>query len=200
MKTLYKTLTISGKNKEGLSCEDIDFGKIEIIRIAEQDAPLQFIVRKGKEQTRFRLFGVEYLTDRPCFPFSREDDAIYIKKQGRWGNKNLRMLYLQLIAKQNSFASAFSATYYIIGNTLYTSRCQKEELSITQTGNTIFGDWWSLIIERGCSNQHVPFSKKNYYEQLAKAKKFVAERSKSRLRTGKIHFSYPRISFVGMFD
>jgi hypothetical protein len=156
-----------------------------------------FTAREANEKTLYRFFDKGYLINVTTFPFSREVDAVFISKQGKWGRKGLKEFYLKLIecAAHYGFCPAFSETYYIIGNTLYRHRCNGNELCITQTGNTVFGDWWSMDIEsRHPSKNSVRLTENNYRRELMRAKKRLAKESIDRAK--KIHFSYPRISFV----
>lgn len=85
--------------------------------------------------------------------------------------------------------------YIKVNGKLYKRDCRKEILSITETGNTLFGDWWSMDIEYHHSNKsNRMFNKKNYDGILEERKNII--RGKNRDRVTKIHFSYPKVKWV----
>lgn len=73
----------------------------------------------------------------------------------------------------------------------YQKYCKKSELGITETGNTLFGDWWSLWVEpmHNSNLTYKKFTRANFEKSMAKAQKWVKSHKK------KIHFSYPKIQW-----
>lgn len=67
-------------------------------------------------------------------------------------------------------------------------------LVITETGNTMFGDWWSMSIGENSYREGVPFTKKNYDNILKKAKARINELNKEK-HGNKISFSYPKVEW-----
>lgn len=85
--------------------------------------------------------------------------------------------------------------YIRVNRKLYKRDCRKEVMSITQTGNTTFGDWWSMHIEHSHSNKsNTVFNKKNYDRIVEEGKNWIKEKNKNRVT--KIHFSYPKVKWV----
>lgn len=79
--------------------------------------------------------------------------------------------------------------YLKVGGELYLRGARAEDYTIKQTGNLMFGDWWSFGFEAGGSG--VPFNKENWERELAETEAFVNER-----RTPKTSFTPPRISWI----
>ncbi len=85
--------------------------------------------------------------------------------------------------------------YIKVNGKLYKRDCRKEVMSITETGNTLFGDWWSMHIERHHSNKsNRVFNKKNYDRILEEGKNTIKGKNKNRVT--KIHFTYPKVKWV----
>ena len=85
--------------------------------------------------------------------------------------------------------------YIKVDGKLYKRSCRKEVMSITETGNTVFGDWWSMSIECHHSNKsNRVFNKKNYDRILEERKDILREKNKGRVT--KIHFTYPKVRWV----
>ena len=85
--------------------------------------------------------------------------------------------------------------YIRVNGKLYKRDCRKMVLAITQTGNTTFGDWWSMSIEYSHSNKsNAVFNKQNYDRIVEEGKNWIRKKNKNRVT--KIHFSYPRVKWV----
>lgn len=105
--------------------------------------------------------------------------------------------FLEKIKRNHlKFSSVINLKFYLIGTKIYYKYCKKSNLTITQTGNTLFGDWWTLDVGlRHHSLKNTKFTRKNFERELEKAKKFVNSKP-SRLTHGrKIFFTYPKIQW-----
>ncbi|MDP3025906.1 MAG: hypothetical protein Q8O10_10300 [candidate division Zixibacteria bacterium] len=191
MKQIYYTKTVSERNRKYGYFEEKDFGEISIVELTEEEAPLMFKIDKSI----IRKVKSKYITSSFTLPFSREEDAEYISKQGRFREKLLKKLGIRLREQSDdSYYPARSFTYYLVGKNLFSSLCPVSELSITRCGNITFGDWWSLGIEpRHQGKNNIPFTKERFLKELAKDKKRIATQNKGR--TKKIYFSYPRVKW-----
>lgn len=91
------------------------------------------------------------------------------------------------------YSSIQNLEYFLIGTKLYVKYCKKLQLGITQTGNTLFGDWWSLWVEEKCNPNltYKKFTRKNFEKSLREAKKWIKRENPNK----KIHFSYPTIQW-----
>lgn len=196
MKTIYYTKTVSRRNIEHGYFEDGDFGEIKIVELAIDEAPISFIISEDRKKTEIRQLDNMYLTPLYALPFSREVDTTYFKKQGRFSEKTCRESGIRLRSQgENNYYPACSYTYYLIGKKLFQEWCKVADLSITQCGNTTFGDWWSLDIEpRHSGKSNVRFSIEKFNKELEKAKKWVDIRNKDRAK--KIYFTYPKIKEI----
>lgn len=100
--------------------------------------------------------------------------------------------FLEKIEKNHKkYSSVLNLEFYLVGSKLYEKHCKKSELSITETGNTLFGDWWSLWIEPNHNEnlKYKKFTRSNFEKSMAKAQKWVKSHKK------KIFFSYPKIQW-----
>jgi len=100
--------------------------------------------------------------------------------------------FLEKIKKDHlKYSSVLNLEFYLIGTKLYQKYCKKSELGITETGNTLFGAWWSLWIEpkHNVNLTYKKFTRKNFEKALSKAEKWVKSHKK------KIHFSSPKIQW-----
>jgi len=85
--------------------------------------------------------------------------------------------------------------YIKVNGKLYKRDCRKEVMSITETGNTTFGDWWSMHIEHHHVNKsNRVFNKENYDRIVEERKNWI--RGKNKDRVTKIYFSYPKAKWV----
>lgn len=194
METIYKTTTISDRHIRRGACEDGDFGEIVLVEASEQEAPLICNIKDYKINQTLRLFQGSYYSD-----FDRWNNKFFFaEKQGRL-TKNTALTLMVEERKQtssSSFYPAHNAKYIIVGRRIYREWCKKADLKITQTGNTLFGDWWSLDVEPYHVNKsNISFSKKNFDRILAQRKKWIAKKNKNRAT--KIYFSYPKIKWFG---
>ena len=85
--------------------------------------------------------------------------------------------------------------YIQVDKKIYHKICRKEIFCIKQTGNTMFGNWWSFDLGKydngyGCS----PFNKKTYEEEVEKTKKWIKKKNKNR--NEKIRVNYPKVEWV----
>jgi len=147
MKTIYYSRTVSGRNMQHGYFEEEDFGEIKIVQLSEEKAPLFLRITDYQKKEVLRTMGNKYLSNEIYLPFSREEDALWMKKQGHWTEKTAVLLGIAVRKRCDSFYPAENKTFYLIGKTLYRVLCEKSELEITQCGNMLFGSWWSIDIE-----------------------------------------------------
>jgi len=83
--------------------------------------------------------------------------------------------------------------YIKVNDILYKRYCRPEQLRITQTGNTMFGDWWSLYITKDSHGEL--FTRENWDKTLVDTNDYVRERNIDR-RTP-INFTPPRVEWKG---
>ena len=55
-----------------------------------------------------------------------------------------------------------------VGGVLYARHCRPEQLRIMETGNTLFGNWWSVSIGKD-SRGHSVFTQENWEKEIAEA-------------------------------
>jgi len=100
--------------------------------------------------------------------------------------------FLAKIEKNHKkYSSVLNQEFYLVGTKLYEKYCKKSQLGITETGNTLFGDWWSLWVETKHNENLIykKFTRANFEKSLASAQKFVKSHKK------KIFFSHPKIQW-----
>ncbi len=196
MKELYHTVLTSRRHIELGYCEEMDFGTIKLMQVSEAEAPLICVIKDYHLNQEIRLLGNKYYTDMTMWD---KGNKIFKEKQGRLTEKTAIRLMVterQEAEKRDSFYPAPSRpTYILIGRHIYEYYCDKKDLCVTQTGNTIFGDWWTLDVEpRHVNKNNILFNKKNFERKLEEATKFVEKRNKNRKK--EIYFSHPKIKWV----
>jgi len=82
--------------------------------------------------------------------------------------------------------------YLKISGELYLRGGRAEGYTIKQTGNLVFGDWWSFGFEAG--GYGVPFNKENWEKELAEATAFVNETRRDK--GSKTSFTPPQITWI----
>ena len=156
------------------------------ITIKEIPKEAQKIFRIGKSQT-FVLFGGYYyasITDysaavghKICLP-TRISQQYTIE----FSNK--------LKKEKKKYSSVSHREFFLWNQKLFVKYCKKTELKITQTGNTLFGDWWSLDVQTYNPNiKNTKFSRKNFEKEMKSAEQWVNSHKK------KINFYYPKIKW-----
>lgn len=76
---------------------------------------------------------------------------------------------------------------------LYTRYCRPEQLRIMETGNTMFGNWWSISI-RTDSRGHSVFTQENWENNLTEAKARIDELNSKRVKP--IAFNPPEVVWI----
>lgn len=191
METIYKTTTISDRHIQHGYCEDGDFGEIVLVGASEQEAPLICNIKDYRVNQTLRLFQGNYYSD-----FDRWNNKLFFaEKQGRLTRKTALTLMVEERKNASCYSSMRNVKYILVGRRIYKKWCKKADLQITQTGNILFGDWWSLDVEPYHINKsNKSFSRKNFDRILAQTKKWIAKKNTNR-RT-KIFFSYPKIKWA----
>ena len=125
-------------------------------------------------------------------PFSREDDTVWMKRNGKFSRKTAIKLMLKIRESSCKSYSCVSSSYFIlIGRTLYQRWCKVKDLCITTSGNMSFGQWYSVDIEpRHCNKGNTLLTRKNYFTVLEKSRKYFDE-NKVAGRESNQFFSYP---------
>jgi len=194
MEKIYFSKTVSGRNIQHRYFENTDFGEIKIVQIEDKDAPLYLQITDAGEKQVIRAMGKEYITDQITLRFSREEDALWLRKQGHWTEKTCRALGVAIRKQGVDYYPARNKTLYLINKVLYQPLCKKTELSITQCGNTMFGDWWSIDIEpKHSGKRNTRFTKENFLRILKTTKLWIAKKNIGRNK--KIYFSYPKVKW-----
>ena len=149
----------------------------------------QKIFRNGKSQT-FVLFKGQYYASIKEFSIARGHKICIPTKISQQYTKEFAN---KLRKEMKKYSSVSHIQFFLWNQKLFVQYCKKTELKITQTGNTLFGDWWSLHVEPHNSNiQNKKFTRKNFEKELKSAQKWVDSKKK------KINFFFPKIKwFVG---
>jgi hypothetical protein len=85
--------------------------------------------------------------------------------------------------------------YIKVNNRVYQKSCRYELMRITQTGNTDFGNWWSMSIESNEWHGGVYFNERNYNKEVKERIDYIEKKNKKRLGE-KIHFSPPKVVWI----
>ena len=123
-------------------------------------------------------------------------DKDYVDKKDKYYKKEVWRIYNDFYYRSVKKIDS-NPLYYIKvinDNKIYEQMCRKELMMITQNGNTVFGDWWTMKVEEYSFRGGIQFTKENYDKTLEKAKGFVDGKNKNRNK--KVHFSYPKVEWV----
>lgn len=195
MKKIFNTPITSRRHRELGFCEENDFANLDLVSIPEEEKALIVKFKIDSTETEYIEFNNEvYIkinSDNNVFPFSREEDAEWIKKQGKFTEKECIKLMLKLREPmEKSYSCIDSKKYILIGRTLYYKYCKIEELNITVCGNLTFSCWLSIDIERthdGKSN--IPLTKTNLLKTI-KEKKIAFNKAKTNSFNVDNHISF----------
>lgn len=192
-KVLYHTILTSRRHKDSGYCEDSDFGKIELIQASNEEAPIYCTIIDYQLNQELRLFGNDFYGDYDRWNHKKYFDG----RQGKFSEKSAIAEMVKIRSESEadtSWTSARTMKYLLVGRKLYVHYCKRRQLVINQTGNTLFGDWWTLDVETPNPNlKSVPFNRKNFERELAKTKRWLTE--KGCFKREKFHFSYPKIKW-----
>lgn len=184
---IYHTVLISERNIMYGYFKDGDFGYIDLKVSDDIEAPILCKIKDGSEPLEtIRVFEGYCYSD-----YNRWDKIYYFKdKQGRLTENTAKSVMVESRNISDSYYMMQKIDYILVGKRIYRKYCKRSELMITQTGNTLFGDWWSLDIESHHTNKsNVIFNRKNFENELRKAKKRLEPINKRK----RINFFYPRI-------
>jgi len=83
--------------------------------------------------------------------------------------------------------------YIEVDNMLYIRHCRPEQLRIMETGNTLFGNWWSISIRKD-SRGHSVFTRENWEKEIAEATTRIDELNSERATP--IAFNPPEVVWI----
>jgi len=146
----------------------------------------QKIFRIGKSQT-FVLFKGQYYAS-----ITEHSTAVGHKicLPTRISQQYIKEFVNNLRKEMKKYSSISHREFFFWNQKLFVKYCKKTELKITQTGNTLFGDWWSLYIQTKHPNlENKKFTRKNFEKEMKSAQKWVDSHKK------KINFFYPKVKW-----
>jgi hypothetical protein len=183
---LYRTTTLSNSHKNFGTFQKKDFGKITLTAPEKIQSLIQ--MKEGeKEKTNICLYKNKYYIDS-SFPLGGIDKE-FIRSQGHYTPKLAIRTMITLRNRYEQCGWAANEGYLLFKKRLYREWCPKNKLSITETGNTLFGDWWSIDIEPYHINKsNIPFS-------ISSLKKLVKRRVK-QFKDTKINLFFPTIKVI----
>lgn len=169
------------------SCEfDNAIGKKCSVTIKKLPKESQKIFRIGNSQT-FVLFEGYYYAS-----ITTHSEAVghKIHLPSRISRQYVIEFTNKIIQEMKKYSSVSYRELFLWNGKLFVKYCKKSELKITQTGNTLFSDWWSLDIRTYNPNiQNKKFTRKNFEKELKSAQKWVDSHKK------KINFFYPKVKW-----
>ena len=80
-----------------------------------------------------------------------------------------------------------------VDDVLYDRYCRPEQMRIMETGNTLFGNWWSLSIGKD-SRGHSVFTRENWEKTVAEATNRIDELDSKR--TKPVAFNPPKVEWI----
>jgi len=192
MEVIYRSPITSERHQKYLYCEDGDFAEIQVIRLQEGEAPLTHVIDHGLGKIRrVRRWNGMYIHD-----LEFDGDQTWGPKQGKFTKNVLAEFFRDKRDHNRGYYPVFSRTYYVIGNTIYVEWCKVKELAVTQTGNLIFGDWWSMSVEPDYGKPNYPrLTPENYRKAIKEGQKRVDEANTDKPYK-RHHFTYDKVRFV----
>ena len=146
----------------------------------------QKIFRIGKSQV-FVLYRGQYYASITQYSVARGHKICLPTRTSR---QDVKEFANNLRKEMMKYSSVSHRNFYLWNQKLFVKYCKKTELKITQTGNTLFGDWWSLDVRSHHPNlKNTKFTRKNFEKEMKKAQKWVDSKKK------KINFFYPKIKW-----
>ena len=182
---VFHTPVTSGRHREIGYCEDTDFSTIKLFCQDKQDVSLYI---ETPDKRLYEHKGNLY-TNVLTLPFSREEDAVFIKRQGRYSVKTAISLMLKIREKmEDSFSHVFDEEFILIGRTIYQRYCKVKDLCITVCGNMMFGNWWNVSIERvHDGKKSIRFSRKNYDRIVKQETKYYYDNTREKHNDAGLH-------------
>ena len=180
MEKIFHSPITTQRHRELGTCEDSDFATIELIELLPEEKVL-IVSFEGYEKKRefIEFEGHAYSKMNAGSYFggmSREDEAVWTKKQGKFSRKLAIKLLLTIREHiDNQFSCISSEKFILIGKTLYARYSKISDLTITICGNMSFAHWLSIDIEAHGNKTTVKLNKTNFdktvKEQFARWKK-----------------------------
>ena len=156
---------------------------LEPRRVSGQDAPIVFRITRYDGIQEYRLYHGFYYAER--IP-----DVIIVAGATRQDRENTRKYRKKVQLEGDPF------DYIEVDNVLYSRYCRPERMLIMETGNTLFGDWWSVSISKD-SRGHSVFNRENWEKTITEATKRIDElNSKRRKEVKQISFNPPEVEWV----
>ena len=179
MKTIYD-LTFQNAIKKDCN--------LKLIKIPKQDVTKICKIRDYKANQTLVLFDGYYYTD-----FDKFSPAVttVISLKNRVTEKAAKKFLDKIKKEDMKYSSITNLEFYLIGTKMYHKYCKKSKLGITETGNTLFGSWWSLWVEpmHNSNLTYKKFTRNNFEKKLSKAQKWVNSHKKE------ISFNPPKIQW-----
>lgn len=177
MKTLFHTVITTERHRERGFCEDSDFGKIELLELLPEEKQLVVSFKDyDKEIEYIEHDGYAYKkigVSSGVWGFSKEEEEKIISKQGKFSQKYVLDLVLKIRARmERTFSCVGSASFILIGRTLYTRYSKIEDLNITTCGNCMFSHWLNVDIEAHGGKVTYPLSKTSLKEVVKERKAY----------------------------
>ena len=149
-------------------------------RVSDQDAPIVFRITRYEGTQEYRLYQGFYYAER--IP-----DVIIVAGAPRQDRENTRKYRKKVQLEGDPF------DYIEVDNVLYARYCRPEQLRIMETGNTMFGNWWSISIRKD-SRGHSAFNRENWEKAIIEAKARIDELNSKRVKP--IAFNPPEVVWI----
>lgn len=141
-----------------------------------------------------RNYSLEDFKEIKIIREASEDEApVVFIVEGR-GKSSVFRIYngFYYASVENKAEDKEELRYLKVSDELYLRGDRAEGYTIRQTGNLMFGDWWSFGFEAGGTG--VPLNKENWEQELAEADAYVKEHWRNR--SGSPSWNPPQITWV----
>ncbi len=144
--------------------------------------------------TRYALADFEPITSIRQLS---DKDAPIICKLTNYDKVSALRLYNGYFYEQSDKTEGDPFDYIKVAGGLYKRTCRQELMQITQTGNTLFGNWYSIHIENRTDryNPDAIFNQENYKKVIQETTHMLKERLTEEV-FARLSFTYPKVEWV----
>mgnify|MGYP003553212411 CR=1 FL=1 len=197
MKHLFKSPLTSERHRKIGTCDKSDFAGLELIELDKEEKKLIVSFKDYSKEVEYIEYAKQVYTkvndDYGFAGMSREEQAKWVKKQGKYSYKSaIELMLILRERKENTYSNVYGGSFILIGNTLYTLYCDKKDLAITVCGNLLFSCWLSIGIECHSGKRNIRLNKKNLEDTIRKERiRFNNAKSNNGGVDKHVSFSYP---------
>lgn len=197
-KAIFKSVVMSRRHVEIGTCEDSDYGTVELICLPEDEKELIVSFKDGDKKHEFIEFGgMVYAMMNEVPRISRADSESLMATQGRMKAKTAIGIALRIRnSMANSFTHPGNETLLLVGKTLYRKFGTHDKLVVNTCGNLMFSYWLSVNIEYDNPNKQSYPCHKSSFERVVKESRKLFNKDKPLPGSPKLGGMADHVSFT----